>query len=187
MEERSSTWKNLLIISMSFGAGFALMAGLILGGLVWFKSRPATPKPWLNAVIVAKEEPGFLVTDDGKTIKLDYTLENTGSNDYRIDSPEGIEVMAQGRDGTLSGPLPNTGEHIRIPFFVPSKQKSIFELSVQLSEPWTRNSAQSDADYHEFVRTRLEQAYGHLAGFAIFDSANHYRIDLPKWLAKAPN
>lgn len=162
------------------------MAGLIFGGVVWYTSRPASPKPWLNAVIVAKGEPSFSVTDDGRTLQLDYTLENTGSNDYRIDSADGIEVMAQGRDGTLSGPLPNTGEHIRVPFFLPPKQKAIFVLSFYLSEPWPRNPAQSDADYHEFVRTRLEQAYSHLAGFAIFDSTNHYRIDLPKWLAKTP-
>lgn len=181
-----STWKRLAIISLFGAAGFAITAGLILGGVVWYTSRPALPKPWNTTVIIAKDPPGFSVSNDGKTIEFTYVLENRASSDYRIDSLSEIQMFGRGRDGTLSHPIPDTDEHFQLPVFIPARQKAVLSFSLITSEIPTRDVAESDATFHERIRKFLEQHLGNLSGFVIFDSTDRYEIDLPKWLAEAP-
>jgi hypothetical protein len=181
-----STWKRLAIISLFCGAGFALMAGLIFGGFVWYSSRPTPLKPWVSTIIVAKGSPAFSVSDDGKMLELDYALENTGNSDYHIDSLGEVESMARGKDGTLSGLLPDRDERLRLPFFIPMKRKAMFELSLVLPDLPARGATESDADFHEHLRRYLQGKYETLGEFTVFDSTNRYEIDLPKWLGEAP-
>lgn len=181
-----STWKRVAIIGLFCGAGFALMAGLILGGVVWYTSRPTPPKPWNTTVIVAKETPDFDVTDGGTKVEFRYTLENASDSDYRIDSISGIELLARHKDGILSQPLPDADKLLSLPVFVPARQKARIRLSFAFAGIPTRNSGESDATFDQRIRTYLEQRYGFLGGFVIFDSTNRYEIDLPKWLPDAP-
>jgi hypothetical protein len=51
----------------------------------------------------------------------------------------------------------------------------------------TRNSNEPDAAFHERVRKYLEQRYGGLSGFVVFDNTYRYEVDLPKWSAEAPS
>jgi hypothetical protein len=99
------TWKRLAVISLSAGAGFALMLSLIVGGIVWYTSRPKPLKPWDTNAIIAKEAPSFSVSDDGSKIEFQYTLENTTSSDYRINSDSAIKVLLRTKTGTLSPDL----------------------------------------------------------------------------------
>jgi hypothetical protein len=179
-------WKRLAIISLFGGAGFALMSGLILWGVVWYSSRPTPPKPWNTTAIVAKNSPGFSVSDDGKMIEFTYALENAGRSDYRIDSASDIEILGRLKDGTLSEPLPDTVRRLDLPVFVPAGQRAVISLSVAFANMPTRDSADTDAAFHERIRGYLRENADNVGGFVIFDSTNRYEIDLPKWLAEKP-
>ena len=181
-----SAWKKLAVVSVFSGAGFAFMCGLLLAGLYWYNSRPTRPKPWITNVIVAKGSPGFDVSNDGKNIEFGYTLENQGSNDYHIDSSSDVQIFLRGKDGTLSSPLPDPTKHLRVPLFIPPRQKALTRLSLDLSEIPTRVALESDSAFHERIRAYLEKHAGGVGGFVIFDATNHYEIELPKWLASAP-
>jgi hypothetical protein len=181
-----SAWKRLAIISLFCGAGFALVAGLILGGIVWYTSRPTPPKPWNTTAIIEKEQPGFDVSDDGKMIEFRYTLENTGNGDYRIDSFNDIQILARLKDGTLSQPLPEADKYLKVPVFIPAKQKARIRLSLPFSGIPTRNTEETDPAFHERLRSYLEQQYGHVGGFVIFDGTNRYEIELSKWSTQVP-
>lgn len=93
-----ANWKRFLLIGAGFGAGVATISALILGGWMWYRSRPAKPKPWDTRAIVATfdypaTETGQF-TDDPKaeSIVVYYTLENETDTDYRMPPQEQIEV-----------------------------------------------------------------------------------------------
>jgi hypothetical protein len=179
-------WKRLAIISLFCGAGFALMSGLILGGVVWYTSRPTPPKPWNATVIASKGPPGFSVSSDGSKVDFSYTVENRTKEDYHIRSSDEIQVMLRTNDGTLSEPLSEKETSISLPIFIPPQQKAFLDFSVSLANIPQRNTAEPDQQFHERVRTYLNQYGQSVSGFVIFDSTNRYQIELPKWLAEAP-
>jgi len=50
------SWKKFLLIGAGFGAGFAVLAGILVGGVIWYDSRPQKPKPWNATAILATFE-----------------------------------------------------------------------------------------------------------------------------------
>jgi hypothetical protein len=48
---RPANWKMILLRSAGFGGGFAIIAALLLGGIIWWSNRP---KPWSENAITAK-------------------------------------------------------------------------------------------------------------------------------------
>lgn len=180
------TWKRLAVISLSAGAGFALMLSVIVGGIVWHSSRPKPPKPWDTNVIIAKEPPSFSVSSDGEKIDFTYTLENTTSSDYRIDSDSAIKVLLRTKEGILSPPLSTKSASVRLPVFIPAKQKVFFSLSIRPAGIPKRNADEPDNEFHERLRSYLEQYLAGTGGFVIFEDSNRYQINLPKWLPERP-
>jgi hypothetical protein len=179
-------WKRLGVISLFAGAGFSLTAGLLLGLHAWYASRPKPAKPWNTIAIVAKERPRFNVSDDGKKVEFHYVLENAEDKDYRVDSFSNVEMLLQQGDGTLSRPLPGVDKLLSLPIFIPARQKARMSFSIPFAGIPTRDPAESDAAFHQRIRNYLEQGYGSLRGFVIFDNTNRYQIELPKWFAEAP-
>jgi len=169
-----------VVISLSAGAGFALMLSLVAGGIVWYTSRPKPLKPWDTNAIIAKETPGFSVSDDGSKIEFQYTLENTTSSDYRINSDSAIKVLLRTKTGTLSPDLSKWAS-AKYPLFIPAKQKAFFDLCISLGGIPQRNAHESDAEFHERLRSYLENYLVRTDGFVIFEDSNRYQIDLPKW------
>jgi hypothetical protein len=51
-------WKRLVLISAAAGAGFAVTASLIVGGFLWYESRPKPTEPWNTGAIKATFESG---------------------------------------------------------------------------------------------------------------------------------
>ena len=179
-----SPLKKLAVVALCGGAGFAVTAALILGGARWYASRP---RPWNAAVIAARRPPGFTVSKDGKMIEFFYELENTGMRDYRIDSANGIQIYARNEDGILSHVLPDTSRLLDLPVFIPPGQRTAILFSMDFADIPTRNSNEPDAAFHERVRKYLEQRYGGLSGFVVFDNTYRNEVDLPKWSAEAPS
>jgi len=161
---------------------------LILGGVVWYGSRPTPPKPWNTAVIVATGAPDFSLNDDDRTFQFTYVLKNTGPRDFRIDSLSGVQILGGEKDGSLSQPLQTVDKILTLPVFIPAGQQGRIMLSFAPSDfdiP-PKKIAESDGAFQERVQTYLRQNYGRTSGFVIFDSSGRYQINLPDWLNEAP-
>jgi hypothetical protein len=196
-----SGWKKLAIRSLFVGAGIAVTLSIVAAVGLWYTSRPRPPKPWNKQAILARDVPGFWetswVSNDGKTtvptLVLQYTLENTTNTDYTIDSRSGIKFMFRLSDGTVGADMfsgtidANEGNQndILLPLFIPAKQKAIFSCHFTDVNLPLKGSAESDDEYHERIRTYLEKTYT-ISGFLLFDDANRYQIELPKWASKRP-
>jgi hypothetical protein len=83
--------KSLVARSAAFGAGLALMGGLIFGLAVWWKDRP---KPWSSTAITAKPaSPEFQRLGEQMHIRLSYALKNNTSDDYVPPAPPAGALM----------------------------------------------------------------------------------------------
>jgi hypothetical protein len=127
-----SWWKKLAVASLFGRAGFAVALALAIGIFSWYESRPKPQKPWNIAAIVVKEPPGFSATADGKKLSFGYSAENATDIDYSIDSNTQIRVMGKGQD-SFTSPLPNEVGSVRLPIFIPARQKGTIEFSLSLS------------------------------------------------------
>jgi hypothetical protein len=173
-----SPWKKLAITALFWGAGSALMASAIVAGIIWYKSLP---KPWDKTTVIVAKPPGFDVVDEGQRIEFIYTLENAGKSDFRIDSADSIRVFERTRDGTLVGPFSDKTLHVLLPVFVPAGQQAAMAVFMAESGVPTRSTAESDGEYHERIRTFLEQTESNLGGFAIFENVSRKEVELPRW------
>jgi hypothetical protein len=177
-------FEKKLLIAAARSAGF----GVVLLGVAltahWYFSRPEPPKLWNVSAIVAQASPRFRVSGDGKKIQFTYDIENTTRMDFHIESTTRITIMAKMEDGVFSEPVPSGTMSVDLPVFVPAKRKGSLVVSALFSEIPERKPSESDIEYHEKVRNMLEKDIGEIAGFALFDEANRYEIDLPRWSAK---
>jgi hypothetical protein len=201
MNASISGWKRIALQGLFIGVGFAIMLSIIAGAALWYVYRPKPPKLWNTHAIVATDPPGFdianWVSSDGKTtvpvLVLTYTLRNTTDFDYTIESRSAVKFMLRRSDGTVgpdmfSGPIEeNEGSQndIRLPLFIPAKQKALFQCSFSDRGLPSKDAKESDADYHERLRSYLEKTYK-ISGLVIFDDVNHYEIDLSKWASHLP-
>src|SRR6267378_3723896 len=48
-------WKRPLLIGVGWGLGTAVGLALVVGGFLWYQSRPKPPKPWNTAALAIKE------------------------------------------------------------------------------------------------------------------------------------
>jgi hypothetical protein len=178
-------WKRLAIACLFGGAGFALALATIIGLVGWYHSRPKPPRPWNTNALIASGPPGFSVVGDGKSIELSYSLQNTTSIDYKVDSDSQINLLVKTADGTLSPPLSKESASVALPVFVPAGQKARLILSLVSSDIPQRSGGETDEGYHERVRAYLNKA-ADFTSFAIFEEAKRYQINLPRWLSKPP-
>lgn len=183
---QSVRWKRLAVICFFSGAGFAIVLAAIAGATVWYNSRPSPPKPWSTNAIIAAGPPSFGASIDGKSIEFSYSLLNATSTDYKIDSDSEIKLMVKLADGTFTPPLSKESASVTFPVFIPAGQKAMFLFSFTSSDIPVRNNGETDEIYHERLRTYLDHAVGGIASFAVFDGANRYQINLPRWLSKQP-
>ena len=180
------SWKRFLLRSAGFGAGFALALCIIVGGFAWYNERPKLPKAWNRNAITAAGAPGFGIRSDHKYIELSYSLLNTTKTDYKIDSDTGIKLMLESTDGAFSHPQSKESVPVRLPIFIPAEQKGTFTLSLLSPDVPQRNNSETDEEYHERLRAYLDHKGNLVASFVVFDEANRYQIDLPRWLSKRP-
>jgi hypothetical protein len=179
-------WKKPLLIGIGWGVGTAIGLALLVAGFLWYQGRPKPPRPWNTVAIVSKNPPSFASSKDFGNVEFTYAVENATSLDYEITSDEAIKVIARYTDGTLSAPLPKEVRHLDLPVFIPSKEKGVLTLSVALSEIPKRRASETDEQYHERLRAYCEEQIGGVANFVLFDEANRYQINLPRWLAEPP-
>jgi len=173
--------KRLLLQSAAFGAGFAVILCLALGGFFWYSNRPEPPKAWDVNALVAAGPPGFNVTDDGKHIQFKFQLENKTDTDYSVESGDHLKVTVKLKNGAFAPPYPSLAKLVDMPIFVPAKQRALVLVKLPASDIPTRAATETDAQYHERIRTYCEGHFENLQEFVIFDDLNHYQINLPRW------
>jgi hypothetical protein len=87
---------------------------------------------------------------------------------------------------TLSPPIPEEVGGLSLPIFIPARQNGTIQLSLHSSGLPLRNMQETDDEYHERLRTVLENHHTYVRAFAIFDDTHRYWIDLARWLSQ-PN
>jgi hypothetical protein len=113
-----SSWKRVVLVSASAGAGFALVLSLIVGGYRWYESRP---KPWNTSDIKATFDHIGTESEDN-TVVFFYILENTTDSDYELIDSSSVVFMARlQRDESLSH-NPNFTK-VDYPIFIPAKNR----------------------------------------------------------------
>ena len=88
-------WKKWLFVGLGFGAGAAVVAAIIFGGVAWYSSRPQL---WNSDGIRATFSTPIYSTDDDfnlKGIELEYIIDNNTSRDYTL-SPDQPFLLQDG-------------------------------------------------------------------------------------------
>jgi hypothetical protein len=81
----------ILVRSAGFGGGSAIMAALLLGGVIWWSSRP---RPWSENAVTAK--PTELYTrqvDEEVRVEFHYAITNHSNTEYTLPSAESGALM----------------------------------------------------------------------------------------------
>jgi hypothetical protein len=170
-------WKKILLRAVGFGAGFALVTGILFAGIAWWSSRPQKPKAWNTAAIKATYS-GFYVSDDSY-YTFRYSLRNDTDSDYTAEEGESFSVSAR----TIEGDLAQCEKCILIkrPFFIPAHDSLQLTVVFKYKYPDTLVAISGDEKkvLQEKERKYLLDEYSRLNGFTIFDTSKHYKIDLP--------
>lgn len=178
-----TTWKRIVLIGFSFGAGLAVVSAVIVGGFLWYNSRPNPPATWNTEPIKASFD---RVTTDGSDnhFSFSYVLENTTDYDYELNEFSNHVLMARlKRQKGLS----QVGDAVKVdyPIYIPAKQR--LSIHVNLLGPYTypkrlrRNASREEREKHnQEVAKYVNENMGNLDGFVLFDKEHHYQIDLPK-------
>ncbi len=146
-------WKKWLITSAGFRAGFALTLAAVMGGGIWYASRPKPPKPW-NRVAIQAEFLEPAASDEKDVINLWYTLKNTTAADYKINAVS--EVTTAGwtaNDDALYGF--NQGISFDVPLIIPAHRKTKTILHVALGNPSVAGGISDAQASHESVEAFL--------------------------------
>ena len=156
---------------------------LLVGGFLWYQSRPKPrkpPKPWNTAAIKADFD---RVDSEGKqnSLVFYYTLENTADFDYRVEDGHGILMSAKLLQQKNLSPF-GEEEKVDYPIFVPAKKRVQFLVHIGYSCP---DRAKENANLEERKRHRkavenyVMDEMGNLDGFGLLDETNRYEIIFP--------
>jgi hypothetical protein len=183
------SWKRLLLTGAGFGAGFAIFTTAIIGGWIWYDSRPHAPKPWNGKAIIATFD--YPDTESGPQDKggfspdqlvFYYTLENTTDFDYRMPSRDQLQLsgkLKEERSLTTNDQLLTLDDH---PIFLPAKQRMRIGIHLQYGvkkDFGPKDSKEDRQKRRKAIADYMGTEVNNLDGFVVFDTENRYRIDFP--------
>lgn len=169
-----TNWQIILLRSAGVGGGFAIVAALLLGGIIWWSNRP---KPWSESAVTAK--PTELYTrqvDEEVRVEFHYAFTNHTNTEYTLPSPDSGALMRHVPNASsvekLDGATWDTT--IRIP---PRQSVAIvFSVPYRLAEfSITNEELDTNDKLTEFLSRRLRD----VNGMTFFDYAAKYRIEMP--------
>ncbi len=200
-------WKRFLLASAGVGAGFALMASLVVGIYVWHESQP---DPWNASAITAtfqaadiqqstdpesltveefqkrypnaiKALPEGFVLDTPKRASLvfHFVLVNNTDLDYRIEN--GFEVMLMARHSDSKALIFPEGQiKPHLPLFLPERERVGFSITLPAYR-YVGDPIPMEASQKERRRmvTDYVRQFRNLEEFVLFDESKRYRINLP--------
>jgi hypothetical protein len=193
MEGTLPTWKRILLKSMGFGAGFAIVVCVAVGTWIWYDSKPKPPKPWNSSALKATDPPYFSSfavagkngSPEKSSIKFTYSILNNTDTDYEMNKGDELKLLLKLGD-TVSQPAPFLT--LDFPIFIPSKQKGTLTVSIATNSVPDKAKDDTDEQYHEHLRTYIEKELprDRVSGFVIYDESNKYKVDLPRNLPSKP-
>ncbi len=184
---RIAWWKRSVIMGASFGAAFALVVSLVVGGVTWYRSRP---KSWnTEAVKASYASLEFSMNENNFVVDFGYDLQNNTDSDYKIKASD-LVVMARLAEGNVLsksiGRYQASDGTVEAPAFIPAKAKGRVTVHVGYAYPFdfTANDKNDAKKVSKSVDRRLKE----ITGLVVFDQSNRYRIELPGgWLDIKPN
>lgn len=174
---RALRWKGLVLTGFSAEVGIALTISVVGGLAYWYQARP---RPWNTSAIKAEFD-RVDVSHENK-IEFYYTLENLTDFDYRLENSRGIHLTGR---LTEQGSLSDFREYEKIeyPVFVPAKQRVSFRIEIPYSYPVKEkdNAGPGEREtWRKGLKAYLNQEFGNLDGFVLFDENYRYQIIFPK-------
>lgn len=177
-------WKRSLLVGVGWGIGTAVGLAVIVGGFVWYESRPkppVPPKPW-NISAIKAEYDRIDTEGEKRSLVFYYTLENTTDFDFWVDDNHGITMSAiLARENNLA--RFGAENKIDFPIFVPAKKRVRFPVHlVRYSCPVVEKenaSQEGRKKYREAVEKYVAETLPNLNGFDLLDESNRYEIVFP--------
>jgi hypothetical protein len=180
-------WKKILLRSLGFGAGFAVVLCAVAGSWLWYSERPKPPQPWNKQAITAEYD-YVLPEGDKNNLSFRYVLQNNSDSDYRISSDGEIEITAKLKreQGFQQFSHFVTTEY---PIFVPAKSRVRIAINIPYPYPIKEKENPTDDERKQYttnVAKYVTDKMGDLDGFVMFDTSNRYEIDFPNgWEQRA--
>jgi hypothetical protein len=190
-------WKKILLRSLGFGAGFALMLCAVVGTWVWYQQRPKPPTPWNKQAIAA--EYVSVDTDKDNYLSFNYTLQNNSDEDFRLDSDLGVDLAAKLQKQKEFGQFSQKYLTLEYPVFIPAKSR--VRLALHLKQKYSPQPPQIDPATGERIdkpkspdeREQLAKevakyvtaTWPNLNGFVLFATIGRFEIDFPSGWEKA--
>lgn len=174
-------WKRALLRAAGFGAGFALAGAIILGGFVWWSSRPKKPKPWNEAAITAKYDSSGVEGQD-QDIYVAYDLKNNTDSDISISDDSEVHLGAQLQRGDAMSFSDGKILSIDYPIFIPARRTARCEVHLKYPYKEPYNASMPDdqkTDYYTRLAKYMTDELGNLNGFVLLYDASRYQINLP--------
>lgn len=172
--------KRVFLISVSFGAGFAIIFFIVMGSIFLYQAQP---KPWNTNAITASYKS---VDTEGKDNLLIfyYTLTNNTKYDYNIEHIKDI-LLASKLEKNKEISVENTDDMITIdpPIFIPAYHRLYFMIHIRYPVPKKTSTVDSKEErekYRKEIEAYINKEFPNLDGFVLFDKKNHYKIEFPK-------
>jgi hypothetical protein len=170
------TWKRILLRAAGVGGGFALVAAVILGIVVWWSGRPAKPKPWNTQAITpaGKNELEIQTTGEVFHLRPKCNLKNNTGKDYRM-AESGTFMMVNPDNGGLEKLDDTTWDSTTV---VPAGQtvNVKFDIPYNLAEYGETASNLTDINkLTVFADKRMKR----IKDLKFFDYVERYEIDCP--------
>jgi hypothetical protein len=166
------TWKAIALKAAGFGAGLAIALCAILGGWVWYSSRPI---PWNKSAIKATfTSLQYQAQQDAFVMEFRYSVENVTVKDFTLSTNR--VVLRRMSDG--KGYASDLDAEIVGDVFIPAGQKMNVLIRVPYKYEDLNTSLKEQLDEKK-SGTFADQRLAHLDGFGLFDKRNKYEIDFP--------
>jgi hypothetical protein len=198
-------WKRPLFVGIGWGLGTAVGLVILVGGFLWYESRPKPPKPWNTRAIEAHYSNTQFFAEKGSTLQAGFVfdLRNNTAADYTLEAhPSDTTVVMQkmkSSDTLVSGMgltwspehgpgtqqldeqgIPSKipkGAFIDAPIFIPSGQSVRIYFWSAYDVPDIVAAFPKNETIHP--KTVLQSALKDTESFVLLDTVNRYRIELP--------
>jgi|SRR6267142_233019 len=175
MTTSPSNWRIVILKFVAFGAGFAIMAGAIAAGALWYSRRPRPEKPWNQSAIKASStQTLFSIQSDRAVGDFRYSLQNTTDRDYKL--PADTTIMLRLAQDMSYRQVPDmTWDHN---LYIPAGQKVNVSISLPIiysDYNFSKAKADDEKQLAPFMNSRLAE----IDGFVLFDPTNRYKVDFP--------
>jgi hypothetical protein len=176
-------WKRILLRAVGFGGGFALVAAVILGIVVWWSGRPAKPKPWNTHAITPAGKNELEVQTRGEVFHLQpkCNLKNNTGKDYRMAAESGTLMLVNPDNGGLEKLDDATWDRTIV---IPAGRTANVKFDIPYNLGEYGETASNLADMNKltaFADKRMKR----MKDLKFLDYIERYEIDCPNsWMDK---